>query len=60
MTVLSDGDTPTKKMEMVSKIFLKKIDIGQTGHILEEVEKANCFTEEEVAGFRKLRKISRF
>ena len=39
------------------KIFLEKIDIGQTGNILKE--KANCFTEKEVVGFRSLRKISR-
>ena len=53
--IIIDGDTPTKKLQMVSRIFLKKINISDI--VVIQLHKKKC--KKEMARFKKIQRFDR-
>ena len=53
--IIIDGDTPTTKLQMESKIFLENMDMSRIREIVEEEKKA----EKKLAKLRKIEKLNR-
>ena len=53
--IIIDGDTPTMKLQMESKIFLENMDMSRIREVVEEEKKA----EKKLAKLRKIEKLNR-
>ena len=56
--IIIDGDTPTKKLQMVSRIFLKKINISEIVVIQSDKKKSKNLSKKDTARFKKIQRFN--
>ena len=56
--IVIDGDTPTKKLQMVSRIFLKKINISEIVVIQSDKKKSKNLSKKDTARFKKIQRFN--